>query len=126
MAKHEAERQLLIDALEKTGGFSDTINDIRSHRVATVPAWFVMQLLADYQQDAERWRALMSSDRIRMMGAAGFNYASDGSVTVLDAHYQHMGVEVWNRHQGGGDTEDTRGRKVLLAYVDHQRKQGHG
>lgn len=73
---------------------------------------------AEIARDAARWRALWSSDRIRMMGCAGFDFADDGSVTPRAEGGQHLGVEVWNKHPAQGDGEDSRGRKVLLAYVD--------
>jgi len=69
------------------------------------------------ERDAARWRALWSSARIRMMGCAGFDFADDGTVTPRAAG-QHLGVEVWDTHPAQGDREDSRGRRVLLAYVD--------
>lgn len=74
---------------------------------------------ADVERDAARWRALMSSDRIRMMGRAGFDTAADGTITLRDWDgWHHMGIEVWDRHPAKGDDSDSHGRKVLLAYVD--------
>lgn len=77
---------------------------------------------ADVERDAARWRALMSSDRIRMMGCAGFDFADDGTVNLRAGVGHHMGVEVWDKHPARGDDCDTRGRKVLLAYVDARHR----
>lgn len=35
--------------------------------------WIVLVVTEDIIRDAERWRALINSDRIRFLGAAGFN-----------------------------------------------------
>lgn len=75
----------------------------------------------EVEREAARWRALISSDRIRVMGVAGFDCASDGSVTLREGPgWHHMGLEVWDSHPAKGDESDVRGRKVLLAYVDHR------
>lgn len=70
-------------------------------------------------RDAARWRALIGSDRIRMMGCAGFDTAQDGTVTLRDWDgWHHFGMEVWDKHPAKGDDSDSHGRKVLMAYVD--------
>lgn len=49
-------------------------------------------------RDADRWRALLASQRIRVMGSAGFGYGD----RAPDPHgYRHMGVEFWTKHHMG-------------------------
>lgn len=69
--------------------------------------------------DALRWRALMSSDRIRIMGSAGFDYTDSENPRPRN-EYMHLGVEVWSRHSAKDDSEfpQTRCRKLLTTYVD--------
>lgn len=64
--------------------------------------------------DALRWRALMASDRIRIMGWAGMpNRTAPGKD-------MHMGVEFWSDHPAKGDAnypqDDSRAQ--LTAYAD--------
>lgn len=40
--------------------------------------------------DAERWRALVNCDRIRVLGAAGFDEP--------DSAYKHIGLEIWSSY----------------------------
>lgn len=42
-----------------------------------------------YLEDAERWRALVSCDRIRILGTGG-----------LGKDNQHIGLEVWDKYPG--------------------------
>ena len=74
-------------------------------------------------EDAARWRALMASDRIRMMGAAGFKFAPDGSIVAEDRGELHIGMEFWNKHPAKDDPRypQEQCRRVLEAYVDHIR-----
>lgn len=53
---------------------------------------------ASLRRDANRWRALMASARIRMMGWAGFGPCKPGDTAVRDPDgYRHMGVELWTK-----------------------------
>lgn len=69
--------------------------------------------------DALRWRALMSSDRIRVMGGAGFDWKVPGTPEPT-GDYMHLGVELWSRHTAKDDPQypQTRCRNLLTRYVD--------
>jgi hypothetical protein len=62
---------------------------------------------------AARWDALLSSARIRILGAAGFDGASD---------YRHFGMEIWTKYGKRGQFElaegNAYGRKILTEYAD--------
>lgn len=95
-----------------------SVQALARHRTQSQPSSDA--LTGDVERDAARWRALWSSDRIRMIGTAGFDHADDGSVTLCEGVGHHMGLEVWDRHPAKNDGEGTRGRASLLAYVDHR------
>jgi hypothetical protein len=74
---------------------------------------------AEDHADAERWRALMSSQRIRIMGSAGFAKV-DGQWKPAREDL-HMGVEFWSIHPAAHpSTEYPQDlcRAQLIAYVD--------
>lgn len=94
------------------------------HRTLTPAQAAGPVLLEADREDAERWRALISSDRFKMMGAAGFIHEADGSVRVnpdSDYGWLHFGLEVWDRHPAGDDAQGRHGRNLLMAYVEHRR-----
>jgi len=108
-------------------GFYDSIPIIQAfarHRTLTPAQAAGPVLLEADREDAERWRALISSDRFKMMGAAGFIHEADGSVRVnpdSDYGWLHFGLEVWDRHPAGDDAQGRHGRNLLMAYVEHRR-----
>lgn len=69
-------------------------------------------------EDAERWRALMSSERIRVMGGSGFKY--DTFPPTPAAEHLHIGVEFWNKHPTANDPNypQEHCRAWFKAYVD--------
>lgn len=74
-------------------------------------------------QDAARWRALLSSQRIRVMGSAGFK-SVDGEWLLPSDGYLHMGVEFWSLHNAPHPSEEfpqDRCRNQLIAYADYLR-----
>ncbi|TIT80136.1 MAG: hypothetical protein E5W57_04185 [Mesorhizobium sp.] len=83
--------------------------------------------------DAERWRALMSSQRMHFMGCAGINLVNKPGTTgrktadlipvMKDGEQQHFGMEFWSEHQAFGDPRypDDFERALLVAYVDKLR-----
>lgn len=80
--------------------------------------------VARLREDAERWQALLSSARFKMIGSAGFIHNKDGSVSINpdnDYGWLHFGIEVWDNHPAGNDAQGIHGRNLLLAYVDHRR-----
>lgn len=63
------------------------------------------------QQKADRWDALMSCERIRMMGSAKLG----------DPEQQHLGLELWAKYPGNLD--DSHGRQVLMEFVEAMQGQ---
>ena len=79
-------------------------------------------------RDAARWRALLSSDRLRLLGSAGFGTTSSGQKAVDSripdpSGYRHFGMEFWTKHR---EKSSEHGARVLEAYadaiLDHQAK----
>lgn len=66
----------------------------------------------DVVEDAERWRALMGSGRIRILGTSGF----EGGL----GNYRHMGLEIWTEYAGSG-FDNAPGRESLIRYADTMR-----
>lgn len=72
------------------------------------------------QEDANNWRALMSSARIRCLGTAGLD-------TTVDPHgnpwngYAHIGIEVWSKVAEDQVVEDAWDRERLHRYVQAVR-----
>jgi hypothetical protein len=69
--------------------------------------------------DAERWRALMASARLRMLGTAGFKSEDPND------KYRHMGLELWTQY-GGNPADHVAGNAEacakLTAYADVMRE----
>lgn len=61
--------------------------------------------------DAKRWRALLKSERLRLLGTAGFGNEDD---------YRHFGMEFWTVYPDRPTLENSnqRGIEVLTNYVD--------
>jgi hypothetical protein len=73
----------------------------------------------DIVKDAMRWRALMSSQRIRVMGGAGYKWTPDGEPLMSEG--THIGVEFWSKHEAAHPSTEypqDRCRKILTAYAD--------
>lgn len=60
--------------------------------------------------DAKRWRALINSQRIRILGSSGLG----------NDDYQHFGVELWDKYpeRDGLKEKNEYGKKVFTKYVD--------
>lgn len=72
--------------------------------------------------DAERWRAITSCARIRMMGSAGFGYPAGkhGGFPARPADptgHRHLGMEFWSHHPDA--TPNEKGKEILTTYADH-------
>lgn len=68
--------------------------------------------------DADRWRALLGSPYISIMGWAGFDRDMK---PMPGATYMHFGINFWSEHGYTADhvKEPTeRGRRILTAYAD--------
>lgn len=85
-------------------------------------------------EDAERWRALMSSQRLHFMGSAGFDFVRDDPESrktadikevVCRAPGLHFGMEFWDVHSAYKDPQfpDEFERKLMIAYVDELRRR---
>ncbi|ENR6204284.1 hypothetical protein ACEWN4_000159 [Serratia marcescens] len=69
----------------------------------------------DVQRDAERWRAMLGSARIRILGSAGFD------ATALpggDPDYRHFGMEIWTHYPGWLTEKNEYGIDILNKYAD--------
>lgn len=80
---------------------------------------------AALREDAERWRALMASQRIRVMGSAGFHWRKPGEkIGVRPGDYMHIGVEFWNVHEAAHPSAEfpqEHSRELLTFYADRIR-----
>ena len=65
--------------------------------------------------DAERWRALMGSARLSILGTAG------------SGHTMHIGLEIWGRYpiKQRNPAASDEARKLLTKYADDRRREGH-
>jgi hypothetical protein len=70
----------------------------------------LLDRLQKAEEAAARWNALLASDRIRVLGTAGF-----GEHTTADPDYRHFGMEVWSIHPC---KDSEYGREVLTKYAD--------
>jgi hypothetical protein len=101
---------------------------VRADRIASLEA-----AMAKREVDAERWRALMSSQRMHFMGCAGIELVNKPGTTsrktadlipvMKPGEYQHFGMEFWSEHKAFGNPEypDDFERALLIAYADHLR-----
>lgn len=64
--------------------------------------------------DAARWKALLSSPRIRILGTAGF----DPATRMSHPDYRHFGMEIWSRFSDWPQEKNAYGREVLTQYAD--------
>ncbi|MGP1125030.1 hypothetical protein [Serratia sp. CY56464] len=69
----------------------------------------------DVRRDAERWRAMLGSARIRILGIAGF----DAPVPPGgDPDYRHFGMEIWTHYPGWMAEKNEYGIDTLTQYAD--------
>jgi len=60
------------------------------------------------KEDASRWRALVTCERIRILGTGG-----------LGTEHQHIGLELWDKYPG----EHPDGAEILTKFVDTIRNR---
>lgn len=60
--------------------------------------------------DGAKWRALLASERIRMLGSAGIDGSKDG--------YVHVGVELFSKYPGDCGRDNKLGIEWLNKYID--------
>jgi hypothetical protein len=76
------------------------------------------------RESAERWDALVGSQRLRIMGAAGFVTDTDRPYPDPDRGegWLHFGLEVWDKHPADPEKyPQEQCRALLTSYVDHRR-----
>jgi len=92
--------------------------------ILTADAWVYVNRRASDAEDAARWRALMSSQRIRVIGSAGLVDAVTGEPRAPADGYAHIGVELWSLHRSAHPDPEfpqDRCREQLTFYVDFLR-----
>ena len=69
----------------------------------------------DVQRDAKRWRALLGSARIRILGSAGFDATAHPGE---NPDYRHFGMEIWTHHPDWPHEKNEYGINTLIQYAD--------
>lgn len=69
----------------------------------------------DVQRDADRWRAMLGSARIRILGADGFGATG---LPGSDPDYRHFGMEIWTHYPGWLTEKNEYGIDILTKYAD--------
>lgn len=73
--------------------------------------------LESAQLDATRWRALLSSPAIRILGHAGLQ-----DDKPIDGHYCHFGMEIWSHHEPYYDNK--KAGELITRYADNMIAAG--
>ncbi|EKN5934962.1 TPA: hypothetical protein ACQQX6_004303 [Yersinia enterocolitica] len=68
--------------------------------------------LSAVQLDATRWRALLSSPAIRILGHAGLQ-----DDKPIDGHYCHFGMEIWSHYEPYYDNK--KAGELITRYADN-------
>lgn len=95
----------------------------RSHNakfIAAANPSVVLALIAQLeaaQLDATRWRALLSSPAIRILGHAGLQ-----DDKPIDGHYCHFGMEIWSHHEPYYDNK--KAGELITRYADNMIAAG--
>ncbi|VTM90554.1 Uncharacterised protein [Raoultella ornithinolytica] len=69
----------------------------------------------DVQRDAKRWRALLGSARIRIIGSAGFDATAHPGE---NPDYRHFGMEIWTHYPNWLHEKNEYGIDTLTQYAD--------
>ncbi|EOF8198151.1 hypothetical protein ACK2R2_004010 [Yersinia enterocolitica] len=101
-------------------GFEDALNadgynEAVSKFIAAANPSVVLALIAQLeaaQLDATRWRALLSSPAIRILGHAGLQ-----DDKPIDGHYCHFGMEIWSHYEPYYDNK--KAGEVITRYADN-------
>ena len=75
--------------------------------------------LSAIQLDATRWRALLSSPAIRILGHAGLQ-----DDKPIDGHYCHFGMEIWSHYEPYYDNK--KAGELITRYADNMIAAGSG
>lgn len=68
--------------------------------------------LSAVQLDATRWKALLSSPAIRILGHAGLQ-----DDKPIDGHYCHFGMEIWSHYEPYYDNK--KAGELITRYADN-------
>lgn len=82
---------------------------------AITPAAPDKKLTDDVQRDAKRWRALLGSARIRILGSAGFDATAHPGE---NPDYRHFGMEIWTHYPDWPHEKNEYGINTLIQYAD--------
>jgi hypothetical protein len=92
--------------------------------ILTPDAWVYVNRQGADAEDAARWRALMSSQRVRVIGSAGLVDPTTGNLRMPPDGYIHIGIELWSLHNAPHPSKDfpqDRCREQLTFYADFLR-----
>ncbi|HHH0385475.1 TPA: hypothetical protein ACPZND_001893 [Yersinia enterocolitica] len=98
----------------RVGGIANT------HFIALANPAVILDLIAQLeaaQLDATRWRALLSSPAIRILGHAGLQ-----DDKPIDGHYCHFGMEIWSHHEPYYDNK--KAGELITRYADNMIAAG--
>jgi hypothetical protein len=72
---------------------------------------------AETQLAADRWNAVMNSDRMRILGSAGFRPSTIAGNTMHEEGRRHFGCDFWSHHEAvDGETEQAK--EMITSYAD--------
>ena len=88
-----------------------------SHSIPLYPPYRHAQPVVpdDVQRDAKRWRALLGSARIRILGSAGFDATAHPGE---NPDYRHFGMEIWTHYPNWLHEKNEYGIDTLTQYAD--------
>lgn len=92
--------------------FDQTPDIIKRADSAELELVKVKAALSAAQLDATRWRALLSSPAIRILGHAGLQ-----DDKPIDGHYCHFGMEIWSHYEPYYDNK--KAGEVITRYADN-------
>ncbi|MFM0958482.1 hypothetical protein WFM01_03200 [Yersinia enterocolitica] len=94
------------------------IHNIKASRMAQFRKRLAAEAeLSAVQLDATRWRALLSSPAIRILGHAGLQ-----DDKPIDGHYCHFGMEIWSHHEPYYDNK--KAGELITRYADNMIAAG--
>lgn len=103
-----------LDALDYED--ETTVDDFGDFPLISREQSLIAQLEAA-QLDATRWRALLSSPAIRILGHAGLQ-----DDKPIDGHYCHFGMEIWSHHEPYYDNK--KAGELITRYADNMIAAG--
>ena len=104
MIKQKVVRAEYYDALEAE------VAELRQLLAATT-------IDAETQLAADRWNAVMSSDRMRILGYSGFRPSTYPGNTMHEEGRRHFGCDFWSHHDAVDD-ETQQAKEMITSYAD--------